>query len=304
MGDARWSPSDWKSYTDKTTSGRTRDKVFSRHEINPDFNPLNIETRESRDSVANPRSNAIIVGFDETGSMGKIPDSFVRKGLGTMVTEILKRAPVSDPHIMIMGLGDAWHDKAPLQVTQFEADIRIAEQFKGIYLESGGGGNKWESYNLAWYFAARKTSIDCFEKRKKKGYLFTVGDEMPPPTLNAKHVKTITGDIIERDLQSRDVLAMAARSYHVFHIVAEEGHHFQAYGEEVSEAWRDLLGQRVLMLSDYHKLAECVVSAIEINEGRDVNEVTESWSEETSLVIADAVNSLVPDAAGDAVVRF
>ena len=304
MGDARWSPSDWKSYTDDTTAGRARDKVFSRFEIKADFNPLNIAMRESRDSVANPRSNAIIVGFDETGSMGNIPDSFVRKGLGTMVSEILKRAPVSDPHIMIMGLGDAWHDKAPLQVTQFEADIRIAQQLKDIYLEGRGGNNKWESYNLAWYFAARKTSIDCFEKRKKKGYLFTVGDEMPPPTLDAKHIKTITGDIIEGDLASRDVLAMAARSYHVFHIVAEQGHYFQAYGEEVSKAWRDVLGQRVLMLSDYHKLAECVVSAIEINEGRDAGEVTESWSDETALVIANAVGSLVPEAAGGAVVRF
>ena len=34
-----------------------------------------------------------------------------------------------------------------------------------------------ESYELALYFAAYKTSCDAWEKRQKKGYLFTLGDE-------------------------------------------------------------------------------------------------------------------------------
>jgi len=29
------------------------------------------------------------------------------------------------------------------------------------------------------YFMARKTAIDCLEKRKQRGYLFIIGDEMP-----------------------------------------------------------------------------------------------------------------------------
>ena len=112
MGHARWDPKDWKSYRRKTLTGRARAEVFSRSSIRPDFDPLNITTRESRDSVANPESNAIIVAFDETGSMGSIPDAFVREGLSTLVTEVIERRPVTDPHLLIMGFGDAWCDRA------------------------------------------------------------------------------------------------------------------------------------------------------------------------------------------------
>ncbi|MEZ5582598.1 MAG: hypothetical protein R3F37_07385 [Candidatus Competibacteraceae bacterium] len=294
MGYARWNPSDWNNYTRSTTVGRSRAAVFSRSAIRDDFDPQRIRVRESRDSPVNPASNAVIVAFDETGSMGAIPDAFVREGLGVMVSEILNRKPVTDPHVMIMGFGDAWCDRAPLQVTQFEPDIRIAEQLKDIYLEGGGGGNGYESYNLPWYFAARKTSIDCFEKRGKKGYLFTVGDEPPPPVLTADHAYRVFGDSIERDLNSRDVLAMASRLYEVFHIVIEEGSFFRGCPELVREPWRELLGERVIFLSDYRRLAETIVSTMEINEGRDSRAVTESWSDDIAVIVANAVCGLPP----------
>jgi hypothetical protein len=304
MGYARWDPKDWKSYTSSTISGRSRREVFSRSSIRGDFDPANISQRESRDSAINPESNAIIVAFDETGSMGKIPDAFVREGLATLVSEILDRKPVTDPHIMIMGFGDAWCDAAPLQATQFEADIRIAEQLKDLYLEGGGGGNSFESYNLPWYFAARKTAIDCFEKRGKKGYLFTVGDEPPPPVLLAEHVKAVFGDQLQQDIESRDVLAMANRCYEIFHVVVEEGSYYRHDPTGVTEPWRELLGQRVLPLSDYQRLAEVIVSAMEVCEGRERSAVTGSWGGDTSLVVSKALNKLNLPSPTDDITRF
>jgi hypothetical protein len=293
MGGARWDPSDWKSYK-SSAAGKSRAAIFGRGNIDPAFDPRSITVRESRDSGSNPSSNAIIVAFDETGSMGEIPDAFVRGGLGTMVEEILSRKPVSDPHVMIMGVGDAWTDCAPLQVTQFEADIRIAEQLSNIYLEGKGGGNGYESYNLPWYFAATRTRIDCFEKRNRKGYLFTIGDEPPPPNLLADHVRSLFGDHLERDMNSREVLTMASRMYEVFHIVIEQGSFFRSSPKAVRSGWDALLGPRVLYLKDFHRLAEVIVSAIELTEGRDRDAVANSWSGETAHVVAHALNSLVP----------
>lgn len=305
MGSARWDAADWAAYASGTRSKSIHD-VFASRNLHAALNPHGVLIRESRDSALNPESTAIIVGLDVTGSMGMIADALAREGLGTMVEEVLRRKPVTDPHIMCMGIGDANYDRAPLQITQFEADIRIAEQLQLIWLEKGGGGNRSESYNLPWYFAAMHTSIDCFEKRGKKGYLFTVGDEEPPAGLLASQIRDILGDDVAQDFDSRQLLSMASRMYHVFHIVVEQGSHAQHYLPQVMDLWVDLLGQRVLRLSDYHRLAEVIVSAIEVNEGNSPDVVAQSWSKETAVVVRKAISSIVPASHGGktGLVRF
>lgn len=304
MGSSRWSADDWSSYA-STTRTKTTDKIFASSGMKDSLNPYSVTIRESRDSDMNPQSNAIIVGLDVTGSMGMIADALAREGLGTLVEEILARKPVSDPHFMMMGVGDAYYDTSPLQVTQFEADITIAKQLEELYLEHGGGGNSFESYNLPWYFAALHTSIDCFEKRGKKGYLFTVGDEEAPQDLLASQIKKITGDTPQSDYTSEQLLNMVSRMYHVFHVVVEEGSHARSHLPQVMNSWTKLLGQRVLRLSDYKKLAEVVVSAIQVNEGNDIATVTKSWSSSTALVVNRAINGLTTTkSSGGGVVRF
>lgn len=58
--------------------------------------------------------------------------------------------------------------------------IAINQCLSRIYLE--GRGNNGESYLLPWIIAGNHTSIDSYEKRNQKGFLFTVGDE---PTLSS-----------------------------------------------------------------------------------------------------------------------
>jgi hypothetical protein len=303
MGNARWDSNDWASYS-KTTSSKKIDDIFTKSSIVDDLNPYGVKMRESRDSALNPQATAIIVGLDVTGSMGKIADVMAKEGLGIMVEEILARKPVTDPHIMIAGIGDAYCDRSPLQITQFEADLTIAKQLEQIWLEKGGGGNNFESYNLPWYFAAKHTSIDCFEKRGKKGYLFTVGDEEAPKELLKSHISKIFGDTVERDYSTEELLNMVSKMYHVFHIIVEEGSHASMHMGEVLSSWTDLLGQRVLRLADHTKLAEVVVSAMEVNEGRDVSAVAKSWSGDTSVVVSRAINNLSNHKTSGTVVRF
>lgn len=310
MGYARWSASDWKDYA-SSTAGKTAHEIFTSRGMKDKFDPKKFAVRESRDSAANPNSNAIIIACDVTGSMGSLADNLVRKGIGVAFEEILKRLPVTDPHLMVMGVGDVVYDTAPLQATQFEADIRIASQLEEIYIEHGGGGNSWESYNLPWYFAAQKTSIDCLEKRGKKGYLFTVGDEQVPEALTRAQVKkTMSLDLQMERIDNRDLLTMVGRYYEVFHLMVEEGSHYQSCGDRVKRGWQDLLGQRAIPLADHTKLAEVIVSTIEVCEGRDKGAVANSWDKTTALVVARAVGnlgtSLIRRESGDIsdVVRF
>ena len=297
MGYARWDPDAWSRYT-KANAGRSRDQLFTSRQMRDHLNPRLIGTRESRDSEPNPDSTPIIVAVDVTGSMGMLAETLVRQGLRPLFEEILERRPVPDPHVMAMAIGDAWCDQAPLQVTQFEADIRVAEQIQGLWIEGGGGGNHYESYDLAWYFAATQTSVDAWEKRGRKGYLFTIGDEPAPPGLRSQHLERVFGHRDQPDLTSTDILRLAEQRWQVFHLMVEEGHYHRRDPDRVRSTWSDLLGQRALPLADHRRLAEVIVSTIEVNEGAELASVIGSWTGRTSDVVADALRDLPPSSPG------
>ena len=250
--------------------------------------------RESRDSADNPNSTPIIVAIDVTGSMGMIADVLARDGLGTLFQEILDRKPITDPHLMFMAVGDANCDEAPLQVSQFEADNRIVEQLTQIFLEHGGGGNNFESYNFPWWFAANRTVHDSIIKRAKRGYLFTVGDEEAPADLTIDQIERFIGAKPERKQSSAEMLADAQRSYDVFHIIIEEGDYARSHKDRVIESWSKILGQHVIRLSDHKKLAETIVSTIEVVEGRDAAEVTKKFGTEVFTAVKHLPKSRTP----------
>lgn len=300
MGAGSWSPDDYvrstASIKSAPISGSTGVfKATSKAEMKSYLDPKGITVRESRDSVDHPDSTALIVGCDVTGSMGIYARAVAVESLGTLIKETYDRKPISDPQIMFMGIGDASdsaHDQAPLQVSQFESDIRILEQLRDLWIEGKGGGNSSESYTLPWYFAATKTSIDCFEKRGKKGYLFTSGDEECPAILKASEIEKVLGFRPQSDFSARELLHMASKMYHVFHVVIKQGSHYQYHPDRVEASWKDVLGQRALFLDDYTKFAEVVVSTMQIIEGEDKDKVVKSWSGDTSLVVANAVKDL------------
>lgn len=291
MGYQRWDDDDWKRVS-STTRAKPIQQVFTSHGMKDYLNPCDVAVRESRDSVANPLSTAAIVALDVTGSMGRIAHEIAGKSLGILFTEIYDRKPITDPHLMFMAVGDVRGDRAPLQVSQFEADVRIVDQLTDIYLEGNGQGNLSESYQLPWYFAAMHTSIDCFEKRGKKGYLFTMGDERAPVTLTRDQIKRVTGDEVERDFAPEELLKMAQKMYHVFHIVIEQGSGFRGDSSMVLSTWKDMLGENVLRCEDHSKLSEIIVSTMQIIEGADKQQVINSWGGDTSLVVSKAVRDL------------
>lgn len=285
MGSGSFDAGAYRAYT-HTTVGKSTDEVYSSRGLDKDLNPKGVKLRESRDSTDNPNSTPVIVGIDVTGSMGMIADVLARKGLGTLFTTILDRKPITDPHVMFMGIGDANCDRAPLQVSQFEADNRIVEQLTKIYIEHGGGGNNFESYNLPWYFAARHTEHDSLIKRGKRGYLFTVGDEEAPRDLTSAQIEEFIGDHGE-NVPTKAILHEVQRMYDVYHIIIEEGDYARRALDKVMSTWTSLLGQRAIRLSDHTKLAETIVSAIEVAEGRDAKTVTNSWGNAVYEAVKD-----------------
>jgi hypothetical protein len=232
--------------------------------VHDDLDPLGVAIRESRDSADHPNTLAVAVLFDVTGSMGGVPRTLQTK-LPDLLGLLLRKGYATDPQILFGAIGDATCDRAPLQVGQFESDNRMDEHLGKILLEGGGGGQKSESYELAMYFMARHTAIDCFEKRGRRGYLFIIGDELPYPKVKRREVGKVVGDKLRQDIPTRDLVAELTRIYDVYYILPAGTSY--AGDDQVLAAWRELLGQNVLELDDLD--AVCEIIALTVGLGED-----------------------------------
>jgi len=231
--------------------------------IHPSLDPKGVKFRESRDSDAHPRSNSIAVFFDETGSMGGIPRVFQRK-LAELMNILLVKGYIQDPQILFGAFGDATCDRVPLQVGQFESGVEMDEHLRNFILEGGGGGTNHESYELALYFLARHTSIDCWEKRGRKGYAFLIGDEKAYAAVNKQQVENLIGDTLEENIALRQIIAEVQRRYHFFFIFPRNAGH--GHDKEIQNFWRDLLGQNVIFLDDENAVSETIALTIGLTE--------------------------------------
>lgn len=305
MGGGSWNPTSYTSYattkglideTGKVTAKSAKEIFVSEH-LNQALDPKNVKIRESRDSAEHPLSTAIALALDVTGSMNVVAKYIAQEALPKLMTETYKRQPVTDPQIMFLGFDDlevAGH----LQVSQFESDIRIAEQLQLLWLENKGGGNDYESYSLPWHFLANHTAIDCFEKRNKKGYVFSMGDELPNNSLDLDAMSNILGykpqSKHKTRLDTEDILEKVRAKFNVFHVITEEGSFARSNKSMVRSRWNDLLGEEnVLSLPDYTKLSEVVISAIEIAEGKDPDLVASSWEDKKTVDVVAKVTKKV-----------
>lgn len=279
------------AYHDDISSGRTAAKVHDK------LDPKGV-TRESCDSEAHPESVAIGVMFDETGSMGNVPRTMQEK-LPQLMNLIIRKGYMEHPQILFGGVGDVFSDRAPLQVGQFESGAEMDDDITNIYLEGNGGGSYEESYNLAMYFFANHTEIDCLKKRGKKGYLFLIGDEMPYATTTAREIEQIIGDTVQGDIKIEDIVATVQEKYNLFFIVPTEGTQ-HGHDPRLFQRWEDLIGkQNVLRLKVNESVCETIALAIGICEGTvDLPAAEKDLRDAgTAIAVAESATTAVSDLA-------
>lgn len=275
MGYNDWSDDDYLSRerrrrsTGKSSFGYTDEEMShvrpEERRCHQKMDPRNA-TRESRDSTTHPKSLAINVVFDHTGSMQRIP-RILQKKLTSLMGLLLQKGYTKHPQVLFGAVGDAVYDRAPLQTGQFESGIEMDNDLGHLLLEGGGGPMGSESYELAIYFAARHASIDCWEKRKKKGYLFLIGDEMPYPEVKAREVQEIIGDKLNRNIPIKEMVTEAKEKYHIFYLIPTSA----SWGKnpKVAGKWASLLGQDCVLQLDYPEaISETVALLIGITEGK------------------------------------
>ncbi|MFB4307993.1 hypothetical protein [Actinomadura sp. GTD37] len=260
--------------------------------VHPDLDPRGVAARESRDSNDHPESLAIGVLFDVTGSMGNVPRTLQTK-LPDLLGLLLRKGYAADPHILFGAVGDATCDRAPLQIGQFEADNRMDDDLGKILLEGGGGGQMRESYELAMYFMARHTAIDCFEKRGRRGYLFMIGDELAYPKAKRREIAKVIGGEPDEDVPIAALVRELQRMYDVYFIIPEGAYH--SGSRELTDFWRGLLGQNVLYLDDLDAVCETIALTIGLAEDAiDLGEGLEHLAESGSDAGASVSRALAP----------
>jgi len=206
MGGGTWTRDAFKSYTvtasvskgidcsfdaltDSVVTNASAQQMFTQRTIAPELNPRGV-MRECLDTTEHPETIPVILALDVTGSMGSAATEIAKK-LNVIMTNLYDK--VKDVEFLIMGIGDLAYDSAPIQASQFESDVRIAEQLDKIYFEGRGGGNSYESYTAAWYFNKLITLLTSVNpntiemlgcKPEHYLYLTPIGEEL----INHRHI--------------------------------------------------------------------------------------------------------------------
>jgi len=221
---------------------------------------LGSKPRECRDSKEHPKSNAVFVGLDVTGSMQTIPLQ-MQSSLRELMGYLLRKGYLEDPAICVAGIGDAEvsSDRAPFQVGQFESGIEIENDLTNIFLEGGGGGNRHESYDLALYYLARLVKTDAWEKRGDKGYAFIICDESLPERCLASVANRIFGVSEKQNIPIETLIGEVLEKWELFCIVPNNTQNYRTYYQD---SWVKALGQRVIFLEDPKLIVETIAAAI------------------------------------------
>lgn len=236
-----------------------RSEVFTSTSLNPQMDIKN-KIRECVDSEEHPNAFPIIIGLDVTGSMGRIPYELITNSLPQIMKKIMDEG-VKDPQVCFLGIGDSRCDNAPLQVGQFESSDELMEKWlKLVYLEGHGGGNGGEDYGLAWYFAARCTSVDSFKKHGRKGVVITIGDEPIHMTISRNAIKELFGSA-EANINVVDLLNEARSEWDIYHINVPD---YSGRKALTKSCWNELLQDKVLHIEADTKeaIADGIVGAI------------------------------------------
>lgn len=276
MGCGTWTNSSFAAYSttkgmnvslDGSISGSySNQDMFKSRTIDPALNPKNV-IRECCDTEEHPNTVPVILALDVTGSMGNAAVEVAKK-LNVIMTKLYEK--ITDVEFMIMGIGDFACDGCPIQASQFESDIRIAEQLDKLYFEFGGGGNSYESYTAAWYFGSRHTKLDCLN-RGRKGIIITMGDEQLNPYLPIKGrcsgLIEATGDNLQADIETKDLYIEVSKKFNIYHL---DVNHCRRWDEkEIEKSFKKYLDEthfrRVTMDNIANEVVDIIVNEVENN---------------------------------------
>lgn len=245
---------------------RLNNMKYSQTSLHSELDPKS-RVRECCNTEEHPNTLPVILALDVTGSMGSACDECAAS-VANLMKDLYEQ--FEDVEVCVMGVGDLECDDSPLQVSQFESDVRVAKQMQEIYLEKGGGGNSYESYTAPWYFGLYHTRLDCFDKQGRKGVIITMGDEPLNPALNKRDVEHFLGVGLEEqvELKTNKLYKEASKKFDIYHISVEDDRTNYnsdrgSYEDQVDKSFKDVIGDDHYLVSSVNGLQKNIVKCIE-----------------------------------------
>ena len=269
MGGGSFSLSSFTSYSKSlgrhydACSGKVSGQRYTASRLKEILNPKG-KNRECANSEEHPSTIPVILALDVTGSMGRACDE-TAASIGIIMKDLYSK--FKDIEFCVMGIGDFEYDDAPLQVSQYESDVRIAESIDNLWLEKGGGGNHYESYSAAWYFGLYHTKLDAFDKQGRKGIIITMGDEPLNPDLPANRLKDYLDEKQVGEVKTSELYKKANEKFDIYHIsINDSSSSYNTpggrYENEVDESFRNVIGNHY-KVSTINGLSKAIVDCID-----------------------------------------
>lgn len=243
----------------------TTDEIFKQNkkgEMHESMSPRGLTVREARDSEVHPNTVPIIIALDGTGSMGHIPEQLIRDDLTHLMESLIHGIGIPDISLLFMGIGDYKYDPAPLQIGQFESgDQELQMWLERLWLGGfGGGADAKESYGMAWIVGGKHVALDSMEKRNKKGFLFTIGDEGFDEEYDITGIFNIPS---QTRVSAKSALHHAQKNFDVYHIHANHGSY--PNNKHILEQWKETLGQNLLIAESNKEIIQKIIDTVKAN---------------------------------------
>ena len=200
----------------------------------------------------------IVIVLDVTGSNINFA-RLVYDKFPMFYTELEQKGYLEDFDISICAVGDAYTDDYPVQINDFAKGLELDANMENIVLESGGGGQGCESYELIAHYLANNTVF----RKDANPMVFFIADEAPYSELNINQAKEI-GLCAEKGCDPFKELNKKFKN-NVFVMLNKYcGERFE---ESITRAWKKVLNENHLIkIPEEKAIVDLILGAIAIQK--------------------------------------
>jgi hypothetical protein len=295
---ADYDPGDWKGY-DFTSARATYDAHVGRSYTDAVSKKV-VPTTLVPDQITTDSTAPLVIITDHTGSMGdwtatvfsKLPylDMEGKEYLG------------DDMEISFAAVGDVFSDQYPLQVQPFGKGTALADNLKKLVIEGNGGGQHFESYDIAAAYYAR----NCNMPNAVKPILVFIGDEGLYETIDQEHATTWARTLCEGRMHISQIMKELRQKFSVYVVLKPYGSGYKENKKSdldlrIEKQWIELLGEdHVCYLADPTRVVDSIFGILAKETGRYdyfKEELTGRQKPDQVSVVLKSLNSIHSPAA-------